>query len=75
MISVISEAPPRVRAAEDLMDGFARATGLVGDAPPRRYLWTDAFAVGNFLGLHRLSGPLPGGRAGRPTIPWVPGAS
>jgi hypothetical protein len=53
---VIADAPSRVRAAEGLMDRFARATGLEGDAPPRRYLWTDAFAVGNFLGLHRASG-------------------
>ena len=37
------------------MDGFAVATGLTGTAPPRRYLWTDAFAVCNFLGLYRES--------------------
>jgi hypothetical protein len=35
------------------MDDFARATGLEGGGAPRRYLWTDAFAVCNFLGLHR----------------------
>ncbi|MGB5131904.1 MAG: hypothetical protein WBO00_04775 [Steroidobacteraceae bacterium] len=34
------------------MDEFAVATGLIGTASPRRYLWTDAFAVCNFLGLH-----------------------
>lgn len=33
------------------MESFARSTGLVGDLPPRRYLWTDAFAVCNYLGL------------------------
>jgi hypothetical protein len=40
----------------DLMWEFAARTGLVGGAPPRRYLWTDAFAVCNFLGLHRRRG-------------------
>lgn len=39
-----------------LMTDFAARTGLVGDATPRRYLWTDAFAVCNFLGLHRETG-------------------
>lgn len=53
---MIAESPSRVRAAEKLMERFARATGLVGDAPPRRYLWTDSFAVGNLLGLHRSTG-------------------
>src|SRR5512140_3515204 len=33
------------------MEGFAARTGLTSDAPDRRYLWTDAFAVCNFLGL------------------------
>ncbi|MDD1664752.1 MAG: hypothetical protein LUQ32_05305 [Methanomicrobiales archaeon] len=33
---------------------FARLTGLdPAEAPPRRYLWTDAFAVCNYLGLFR----------------------
>lgn len=45
-----------VNLAQSLMDEFARTTGLVGDAAPRRYLWTDAFAVCNFLGLHRETG-------------------
>jgi hypothetical protein len=34
-----------------LMQAFAERTGLTGAQPPRRYLWTDAFAVCNFLGL------------------------
>ena len=34
-----------------LMRAFAERTGLAGGAPARRYLWTDAFAVCNFLGL------------------------
>ncbi|HEX9799568.1 MAG TPA: hypothetical protein VGC00_05285 [Thermoanaerobaculia bacterium] len=40
----------------ELMDEFALASGLTGGAPPRRYLWTDAYAVCNFLGLHRETG-------------------
>jgi len=38
------------------MDRFADLTGLTGKAPPRRYLWTDAFAVCNFVGLYRETG-------------------
>jgi len=34
-----------------LMQEFAERTGVTGARPPRRYLWTDAFAVCNFLGL------------------------
>ncbi len=38
----------------DIMLEFADATGLTSDAkPPRRYLWTDAFAVCNFQELYR----------------------
>jgi hypothetical protein len=39
--------------AKDLMDRFADLTGITGKCPPRRYLWTDAFAVCIFLGLCR----------------------
>ena len=39
------------RTARTLMHAFAERTGVIGDAPPRRYLWTDAFAVCNFLAL------------------------
>ena len=39
--------------AIDLMNEFARSTGLTGQVPARRYLWTDAFAVCNFLGIYR----------------------
>ena len=35
---------------------FAERTGLTSAQPPRRYLWTDAFAVCNFLGLARATG-------------------
>lgn len=44
------------RLGQQLMDEFAEATGLSGAASPRRYLWTDAFAVCNFLGLCRQTG-------------------
>lgn len=44
------------RLARLLMEEFARVTGLEGEGPPRRYLWTDAFAVCNFLGLYRQGG-------------------
>jgi hypothetical protein len=50
------EAKARDRFARHLMDEFAEVTGLSGGQPARRYLWTDAFAVCNFLGLHRQSG-------------------
>jgi hypothetical protein len=46
--------PALVRA---IMRDFARLTGLEPDgAPIKRYLWTDAFAVCNFLGLFDLEG-------------------
>ena len=40
-----------------IMDEFAKSTGLEppGESP-RRYLWTDAFAVCNFLELGRKTG-------------------
>jgi hypothetical protein len=39
------------------MIAFADQTGLSNsNRPPRRYLWTDAFAVCNFLTLHRQTG-------------------
>ena len=41
---------------EDLMVRFAHQTGLSSGLKPRRYLWTDAFAVCNFLGLYLLRG-------------------
>jgi len=41
-------------AVQSLMLGFADRTGLSKPGqPPRRYLWTDAFAVCNFLELYR----------------------
>jgi hypothetical protein len=39
--------------SRELMDEFTMLTGIspIGKLSPRRYLWTDAFAVCNFLGL------------------------
>ena len=37
--------------ASRLMAAFAGRTGLVPGIAPKRYLWTDAFAVCNFLAL------------------------
>jgi hypothetical protein len=45
----------RETAARELMDGFAARTGI-GRGGTRRYLWTDAFAVCNFLGLAEATG-------------------
>lgn len=42
--------------AQALMEEFAIATGVTGEHPPRRYLWTDAFAVCNFLALKQATG-------------------
>ena len=47
---------PRIEEAVGLMDAFVQRTGLTSTQPPRRYLWTDAFAVCNFLGLTRATG-------------------
>ena len=40
----------------ETMMAFAERTGLTGGRPPRRYLWTDAFAVCNLLELERRTG-------------------
>jgi len=43
--------------ARKIMTEFARRTGLSpAGKVPRRYLWTDAFAVCNFLEIHRQGG-------------------
>ncbi|NUR21632.1 hypothetical protein [Frateuria sp.] len=39
---------PDITTAAALMAAFAQRTGLDTEAAPVRYLWTDAFAVGNF---------------------------
>lgn len=46
----------RIAEAKELMLRFADRTGLTSDRPARRYLWTDAFAVCNFVGLARATG-------------------
>ena len=46
----------RTEMAIGLMGNFAARTGLGSSRPARRYLWTDAFAACNFLGLRRLTG-------------------
>ncbi len=41
----------------EIMMEFAKLTGLSPEGPPpRRYLWTDAYAVCNFLGLYHRTG-------------------
>ena len=40
--------------AQSIMSDFATSTGLSDDScVSRRYLWTDAFAVCNYLELYR----------------------
>jgi len=53
-----SAAMPRARVetAARLMEQFTARTQPDADQPPRRYLWTDAFAVCNYLGLARATG-------------------
>src|SRR3989449_5101637 len=46
----------RIENAAALMTSFAERTGLSSEGPGQRYLWTDAFAVCNFLGLARATG-------------------
>jgi hypothetical protein len=47
---------PDIAAAREIMLDFARLTGLdPPEAKPKRYLWTDAFAVCNYLELSRLT--------------------
>jgi hypothetical protein len=46
----------RMETAIDLMTSFADRTGLTSQHPQQRYLWTDAFAVCNLLGLSRATG-------------------
>ena len=44
-------------STQSIMSGFAASTGLSDTTrAPRRYLWTDAFAVCNYLELYRQTG-------------------
>ncbi len=47
-----------ISTVEKIMMEFAELTGLAPtrEEPPERYLWTDAFAVCNFLELYRQTG-------------------
>ena len=47
---------PRIETAVQLMERFAAHTLADADQPPRRYLWTDAFAVCVYLGLAHATG-------------------
>jgi len=48
----------RRQQAQQLLDRFADQTGLTNAQKPNlRYLWTDAFAVCNFLGIARITAP------------------
>ncbi len=47
----------RYPVVSDIMTEYAGLTGLSpAGSPPQRYLWTDAFAVCNFLELYRQTG-------------------
>lgn len=46
----------RISEAAALMNEFGQRTGLISERSARRYLWTDAFAVCNYLGLARATG-------------------
>jgi hypothetical protein len=44
---------PRIESALALMEGYKNRTGSTADQCQVRYLWTDAFAVCNYLSLSR----------------------
>jgi len=46
----------RTQQAITLMHSYAQRSGLTSDQPRKRYLWTDAFAVCNYLGLAHATG-------------------
>lgn len=50
------EETKKIKHAKSLMQNFAESTGLTGDKEKRkrRYLWTDAFGVFNFLALNSI---------------------
>lgn len=50
------DVPARREEALLLMARFADRTGLISHRSAQRYLWTDAFAVCNWLGFDRLTG-------------------
>ncbi|HOW56120.1 MAG TPA: hypothetical protein PLR60_15885, partial [Syntrophorhabdaceae bacterium] len=47
------EREEKFALAADIMERFAELTGLSPEGrSPKRYLWTDAYGVCNFLGLY-----------------------
>ena len=55
-VYMLTPAAKRSMVREIMLD-FAERTGLSpAGLSPKRYLWTDAFAVCNFLGLYRQTG-------------------
>jgi hypothetical protein len=46
----------RLAQASAILDDFAASTGLASALQQRRYLWTDAFAVMTWVGLHERTG-------------------
>lgn len=52
---MISRAPEQA-AVRRIMEAFAARTGLSPQGPQRRYLWTDALALCNYLTLLRRTG-------------------
>jgi hypothetical protein len=51
----VTMSEPRIETAARLMEEFAAHTPADADQLPRRYLWTDGFAVCNYLGLARAT--------------------
>jgi hypothetical protein len=51
--TLLTHRPARAAA---ILDEFAASSGLGGAVQPRRYLWTDAFAVMTWVGLHERTG-------------------
>ena len=49
MVIPRSVRDPCTEQATGLMEAFAHRTGITSGEPPRRYLWTDAFAVCNCI--------------------------
>jgi hypothetical protein len=46
----------RLAQAAEILDEFAASSGLLPGTQPRRYLWTDAFAVMTWVGLYECTG-------------------
>jgi hypothetical protein len=50
-----TDVTERLARASAILDRFAADSGLTGGGRPRRYLWTDAFAVMTWVGLHEAT--------------------